>query len=109
MVSVPLWFTRFRHTLIHPTNGIAGLVNDLLAVSRDHSLKLDWQAKRCQVRFFGGDREEQIDVPIRRSVFRAILARMATLCKERPPNAVSPYGGQGELSVASNPGGLIRV
>ncbi len=34
-----------------------------------------------------------------KSVFRAILARVATLCNEQSANSVSPYGGQGELVV----------
>jgi len=85
------------------------LVDDLLAVCLEHGLQLDWQADRCRVRSFGGGWEESIDVPLRKSVFRAILARVATLCNERIPNSVSPYGGQGELSVGANRPAVFRV
>ena len=44
-----------------------------------------------------------------KSVFRAALARIATLCNERNPNSVSPYGGAGELTVDAGPPLVIRV
>lgn len=97
------------HILLHPTGGVAGLVDDLLTVCREHDLQLDWQGDRCRVRPSKADREELIDVPLRTSVFRAILARVAALCNERTPNSVSPYGGQGELSAGANPPTVFRV
>jgi hypothetical protein len=57
----------------------------------------------------GGDVAELTEVPLARSVFRAILARVAVLCNERSPNSVSPYGGQGELLAGSNPAKLFRA
>ncbi len=98
-----------RHVLAHPQNGVAGLVDNLLAVCRAHGLQLDWQADRCRVCVRGGDWEELDDVPLRKSEFRAILARLAALCNERTPNSVSPYGGQGELAVGANPPAVFRV
>jgi hypothetical protein len=91
-----------RRALANPTRGVVGLVDDLLAVCLEHGLQLDWQADRCRVRSPGGDWEEVVDVPLRKSAFRAILARVAALCNEHVPNSVSPYGGQGELSVGEN-------
>jgi hypothetical protein len=98
-----------RSALENPDRGIVGLVDDLLKACRGHNLQLDWQAGRCRVRFLGGNGEELLDVPLRKSVFRAILARVAALCNERSRNSVSPYGGQGELSVGANPPALFRV
>ncbi len=97
-----------RRALMHPTNGVVGLVDELLQASRAHGLQLDWQADRCRVVTLGREGEE-IDVPLRKSVFRAILARLAVLCNERCPNSVSPYGGEGELSVGLNPETVFRV
>jgi hypothetical protein len=34
---------------------------------------------------------------------------MAALCNERIPGAVSPYGGEGELSVGTSPPAIFRV
>ncbi len=99
----------FQRALALPANGVIGLVDDLLSMCRHHELQLDWQANRCRVSSFGGDGEESIDVPLRKSVFRAILARLAVLCNERIPDSVSPYGGVGELSVGPNPGTVFRV
>jgi hypothetical protein len=95
--------------LLHPDHGIAGLVDDLLVLCLEHGLQLDWQTNRCRVRSAGGDSNGLVDVPIRKSAFRAILARVAALCNERAPNAVSPYGGQGELSAGANQAAVFRV
>ena len=51
----------------------------------------------------------RIEVPLQKSVLRAVLARVAVLCNERKPNSVSPYGGQGEMSVDADPATAIRV
>lgn len=92
-----------------PTGGVVGLVDDLLAACREHGLRLEWQSGLCRVRAFGGDSDGAIDVPLRKSVFRAILARVAALCNERSPNSVSPYGGEGELPAGSNSGTVFRA
>jgi hypothetical protein len=102
--------TRFlRNALEHPTRGVVGLVDDLLKVARGQGLQLDWQAGRCRVRGIASNGEEWIDVPLGKSVFRAILARVAALCNERDPNSVSPYGGQAELSAGGDPPEVFRV
>lgn len=96
--------------LMSPTHHVVGLVDDLLAACQDHGLRLDWQDGCCRLRSLGGGGAEGvIDVPLRKPVFRAILARMAALCNERRPNSVSPYGGQGELSVGGDPATVFRV
>lgn len=99
----------FRRLSERPTGGVIGLVDDLLAACRDSGLELDWQADRCRVRPRGGDWEDVTDISLRKSVFRAILARIAVLCNERNPNSVSPYGGQGELTVGADPATIFRV
>jgi hypothetical protein len=102
-------YDELRRILGHPTGGVVGLVDDLLAVCQKHGLHLDWQADRCRVRSIGGDWEELNDIRLRKSVFRAILARVAALCNEQTPNSVSPYGGQGLLSVGANPPSVFRI
>lgn len=98
-----------RRVLAHPSRGVTGLVDDLLGVCREHGLQLDWQGDRCRTRSFRGDWGEWMEVALRKSVFRAILARLASLCNERNPHSVSPYGGRGELSVGVNPPSLVKV
>jgi hypothetical protein len=98
-----------RDILTQPTGGIAGLVESLLAVCQKHGLQIQWQSGCCRFRSFEGYWEELTDVPMRKSVFRAILARLAVLCNERVPNAVPPYGGQCELPTGENSPILLRI
>jgi hypothetical protein len=100
---------RLSRALTTPTRGVLGLVDDLLAMSREHGLQLYWHTGHCRVRFLEGDPAGWIDVPLRKSVVRAALARVAVLCNQRNPNSVSPYGGQGELLVGTDPTTAIRV
>ena len=86
-----------------------GLVDELLGVSRNHGLHLDWNADHCRVWFKEGDPPTSIEVPLRKSVVRAALAHVAVLCNQRNPNSVSPYGGKGELLVGSEPATPVRV
>src|SRR5258708_4568783 len=98
-MSTPAHFSEaFCRILQHPTGGVVGLVDELLALCGDHELQLDWQGDQCRLRSFGGEWQVLKAIPPRKSVFRTILARIAALCNERIPNSVSPYGGQCELS-----------
>jgi hypothetical protein len=89
--------------------GVVGLVDDLLGLCREQGLQLDWQADRCRVHPLGARPQESTEIPLSKSVFRAILARIAALCNERVPDSVSPYGGEGELSVGTSPPTIFRV
>ena len=80
----------FRRILLQPAGGIVGLVDELLEASLEGRHQLDWQDDRCRVRFFDGDWKDTIDVPMRKSVFQAILARIAALCHEQTSVAISP-------------------
>jgi hypothetical protein len=95
--------------LLHPTNHIVGLVDALLAACQEDGLRLDWQGGHCRIRSSSASPEGVIGVPLRKAVFRAILARLAVLCNERRPNSVSPYGGQGEVVVGADPAMVFRV
>jgi hypothetical protein len=92
-----------RSALLDPSGGIVGLVDTVLTVCGAHGLQLNWQAERCCVRSAAGDWKELLGIPMRASVFRAVLARVAVLCNEHTPDSVSPYGGQGELRGGANP------
>jgi hypothetical protein len=100
---------RLRQALLTPTRGILGLVDDLLPVSAEHGIHLDWQAGNCRVQFLQEDLPSPIEIPLRISVFRAALARIAVLCNQRQASSVSPYGGQGELMTGSDAAAVIRA
>jgi hypothetical protein len=93
----------------HPAHGVVGLVDDLLRLCSEHELRLTLQANGVSVASLADDSEEVIDPPPGKSVLRAMLARVATLCNERAPNSVSPYGGKGELLAATDPPTIFRV
>ena len=48
-------------------------------------------------------------VPLPPAAFRTILARIAALCNQFSPNAVTPYGGEGLLTVKGPPATVVRV
>lgn len=98
-----------RQALTAPTRGVLGFMGDLLVLSCEHGLQLDWKADHCRVRCGKGGPPDWIEVPLRKSVVRAALARVAVLCNQHRPNSVSPYGGQGELLVGSDSPAAIRV
>jgi hypothetical protein len=99
---------RLQKVFQAPT-GVVGLVDDLLLLCRDQELRFDWDADRCAVRALGTDSRESTDIPLRKADFRTILARLAVLRHERVPNSVSPYGGNGELSLACDPSTVFQV
>lgn len=95
--------------IANPTGGVVGVVDGLLAACREHRLHIDWQNDACRVRAGEGEWEHLTPVPIRKSGFRAILARLGAICNEQTPDSVSPYGGEGELTVGSNPVVVVHL
>ena len=98
-----------RNALTLPRHGVIGLVDDLLAMCQKHDLQIDWQNDRFRIRCSGGTGEELTDLLIRKSVFRAVLARIAALCNEKNPNTVSLYGGRCEWMTGESPPRVLRV
>lgn len=92
-----------RQVLSEPCGGIVELTDRALDACLKHDLQLDWQPSLCRVRSRDGDWEDVDDLPIRKSAFRAILARVAVKCNEHAVDSVSPYGGEGILSFGENP------
>jgi hypothetical protein len=98
-----------RIVLTAPTDGVVGVVDDLLAACREHSLEIDWRGESCRIRSAGGEWETLRDLSVRKSVFRAIIARVAAICNEQNPNSVSPYGGDGTILVRPAPPLALHV
>ena len=101
--SIPL-ADRLKEAFIKPKRGVLGMVDDLAEASREHGWRLDWNAGRCRVCPMGNDPAcEAFELPLAKSVFRALLARVAALCNQRAANSVSPYEGLGEFAVGNGP------
>jgi anti-anti-sigma factor len=100
---------RLPRTFVPTRRDVAGLVEELLEACGGEGLQLDWHADRCRLRPLGAENQEATEVPLPKSVFRAILARIAALCNERVPDSVSPYGGEGELAIGTDPPTVFRV
>jgi hypothetical protein len=96
MSSVSSSAEAVRSDLSAPRDGIAGLVDDLLTTCLDHRLQLEWHGGRLRVRCDTEAWQEVSDVAGRKSVLRAVLARLALLC------GCSPYGGQGDIAAGSH-------
>ena len=101
--------SRLEHVFAGPKLGVLGLVDELLAAARQREIRLTWRAGRCLVEFEGGGSPDRFEVSLPKSVVRAILARVATLCNQRHPDSVSPFGGQGELIIEADRPETIRV
>ena len=81
---------------------VVDLVDDLLRCCVDGPLILEWRDDVCHATFPTNPVRSEEEIPLPKSVFRAILARIAALCNEHQANSVTPYGGNGELSVESS-------
>jgi hypothetical protein len=90
---------RVRRAFTPTPRGVVGLVDDLLGLCRVHQLRINFQDGHCYVRPLGTDAQDALDVPLPKSVFRAVLARIAALCNEHHPHSVTPYRGEGEIVV----------
>lgn len=98
-----------RRILLQPTNGVVGIGDALVELADAHELHLDWHFESGRVRVFGGCRDILVDEPYRKSVFRAILARVAQICCDRGPADISPYGGNAEFMTGPSAETLVRV
>ncbi|MBI1832945.1 MAG: DUF2934 domain-containing protein [Planctomycetes bacterium] len=105
-VSSP-YLAALRKAVEAPSNGFVSIVDDVLALCRQHALQLEWRDNKCRVR--SHERDDVIEFSLRKSGFRAMLARIASLCDEQAPGTFEPYGGSGALSSASDSNGMLGV
>lgn len=102
MKTTTLFTERMSQAFTPGPTGFVKLVDDLLEISRDWDLKLDWN-EVCRVQT-GRDTEcESFEAPMRLGEFRAVLARLAKLCNDHVAESVSPYGGEGTVSIGEPP------
>ena len=91
-----------RRAFEPPASGFVGVADNLLSSCRGGHLELVWRDGVCRAKIRQSEIEETVEIPFRKSVFRAILARIANLCNDYEFDSVSPYGGEGKLSVGTD-------
>ncbi len=99
----PALIAELRQWLSRPEGGIVGFVDKLLTLCGNHQLQIDWSAGHLRLRSKEGPWIEMSDDLARKSVFRAILARIGFLARDLDSRSVSPYGGEGFITMNSMP------
>lgn len=94
---------RIRLALSAPTNGIVGMAHDLLSICHDNAVIIRWESTGVQVETAEGGETRTLTVPLRKSVFRSVLARLVMLCNETRLGSITPYGGISEIIVPGTP------
>lgn len=98
-----------QRDLSTPSDGIRSVAKTLIEAAQNYDMTLNWDNGRCLVTVKNDSVSESIEVPLRRSVIRATLAHLATLCKADHPDALSPYGGEGRITLNEHSGSHLIV
>lgn len=85
---------RLQRALLAPTDGVVGLVDELLAVSMHRSVQLLYQVGHCHISLPSDSLTSELKIGIAKPVVRAALARVAFLC------GGAPYRGEGVITSA---------
>jgi hypothetical protein len=100
---------RLRRAFAPTQGGIVGLTYQLLAACVGSDVEIKRVGSRCVCNWtFNGETKEE-EVPLPPAGFRTVLARIAALCNEYSPHSVTPYGGEGLLTVEGTPPMVVRV
>jgi hypothetical protein len=108
VISSPTVDDFLRRAFAPSQRGIVGLTEQLLGACVGGDAAFERIGDRCVCRWTVSGETQEATVPLPPAAFRTLLARLAALCNERTPHSVSPYGGQGELSVG-NPPAILKV
>ena len=87
-------------------DGIVGVVDRLLIVSSECKLTFDWDNGDCRIRSANMD---EVNIPMRVSLFRAMIARVAAIVSEQTTDSISPYQGDGTITLDDPPEAAITV
>jgi hypothetical protein len=100
---------RLRRAFAPTQGGIVGLTDQLLEACVGSDAEFKRVGNRCVCNWtINGETTEAL-VPLPPAAFRTILARVAALCNEYSPNAVTPYRGEGLLTLKGSPPAIVHV
>jgi hypothetical protein len=100
---------RLRRAFAPTQGGIVGLADQLLAACVGSDVEFKRVGNRWVCNWTVNGETSEALVPLPPAAFRTILARIAVLCNEYSPNAVTPYGGEGLLTVTGPTPTVVRV
>ena len=100
---------RVQRAFAPTQGGVVGLTDQLLEACSGSDLEFKRVGNRCVCNWTVNGETMEAVVPLPPAAFRTILARIATLCNESSPDAVTPYGGEGLLTVKGPPPTVVRV
>jgi hypothetical protein len=100
---------RLRRAFAPTQGGIVGLTDQLLEACVGSHVEFKRVGNRCVCRWTANGETKEALMPLLPAAFRTILARIAALCNEYSPNAVTPYRGEGLLTVKGPPPTVVRV
>jgi hypothetical protein len=100
---------RLRRAFASTQGGIVGLTDQLLEACAGSDVEFKRVGNQFLCNWTDNGETKEALVPLPPVAFRTILARIAALCNEYSPNAVSPYGGEGLLAVKGPPPTIVLV
>jgi hypothetical protein len=100
---------RLRRAFAPTQGGIVELTDQLLEACVGSDVEFKRVGNRCVCNWSVKGETKEAVVPLAPAACRTILARIAALCNEYSPNAVTPYGGEGLLTVKGPPPTVVRV
>jgi hypothetical protein len=100
---------RFKTAFRPAGGGVVALTEQVLHLFGEPGAVIECREGRCWCQPRGSAEKEAVEVPLSKPLFRAILARVAAMCNEQSPGAVSPYGGAGDLTTGGTPSGRFHV
>ena len=100
---------RLRRAFAPTQGGIVGLTDQLLEACVGSDVEFKRVGNRCVCNWTVNGETKEALAPVPPAAFRTILARVAALCDEYSPNAVTPYRGEGLLTVKGPPPTVVRV
>jgi hypothetical protein len=101
--------SRLRRAFSPTQGGIVGLTDQLLAACVGSDVQFKRVGNRCVCNWTVNGETKEAQAPVPPAAFRTILARVAALCNEYSPNSVTPYRGEGLLTVKGPPPTVVRV
>jgi len=109
-MNTPTELDRLRDYLSAPTDGIIGLVDAILALSRRwDDVRVEEPGKSLRLKLTGGAGSQDVEFNLRRPLLRAALARVAVIVSDDRHAPFSPYEGEGEIVLEGEPSTRVHV